>query len=110
MPTIYRKLSESENSIVESNSILRFLYPDLYLTVLDPATGDFKPSAREFLDLADAIILHNRESSGRTAEWGTDLDRIKRRRIFRIQAPNYVDRKIVQFVRERLASSRDRQS
>jgi hypothetical protein len=110
MPTIFRKLSESENAIVESNSILKFLYPDLYLTVLDPATGDFKPSAREFLDLADAIILHNNEGSGRTAGWGTDLDEIKRRRIFRIQPPNYVDRKIVQFVRERLESSPDRQS
>jgi len=107
MPTIYRKLSESENAIVESNSILKFLYPDLYLTVLDPATGDFKPSAREFLDLADAIILHNhnQESSGRTAGWGTDLERIRQRRIFRIQPPNYVDQKIVQFVRERLVSS-----
>jgi|SRR6516162_1071644 len=106
MPTIFRKLSESENAIVESNSILKFLYPDLYLTVLDPATGDFKPSAREFLDRADAIILHNKESSG-TADWGTDLDHVKHRRIFRIQPPNYVDRKIVQFVKERLESSPD---
>jgi hypothetical protein len=108
MPTIFRKLSESENAIVESNSILKFLCPDLYLTVLDPATGDFKPSAREFLDLADAIILHNKEGKSRTADWGTDLDEIKRRRIFRIQPPNYVDRKIVQFVRQRLESSPDR--
>jgi len=109
MPTIYRKLSESENAIVESNSILKFLTPDLYLTVLNPAREDFKPSAREFLDLADAVILHDREWSGRTAGWGTDLESIERRRIFRIQPPNYVDRKMVQFVRASLPSS-DRES
>jgi len=39
MPTVRRKLAESGNAILESNSILKFLRPDLYLTVLDPATG-----------------------------------------------------------------------
>ena len=58
MPTIRRKLAESENVILESNSILKFVRPDLYLTVLDPATADFKKSAQEFLDRADAVILH----------------------------------------------------
>ena len=38
---------------MESNSIMKFLRPDLYLTVLDPETEDFKESAREFLDRAD---------------------------------------------------------
>ena len=32
-----------------------------YLTVLDPATADFKKSAQEFLDRADAVILHQSE-------------------------------------------------
>jgi len=58
LPTIRRKLSESENAILESNSILKFVKPDLYLTVLAPATADFKRSAQEFLDRADAVILH----------------------------------------------------
>ena len=46
MPTIRQKLAESENAILESNSVLKFLKPDIYLTVLDPATADFKKSAR----------------------------------------------------------------
>ena len=62
MPTIRRKLAECENAILESNSILRFLRPDLYLTVLDPATADFKKSAQEFMDRADAVILHENKS------------------------------------------------
>jgi hypothetical protein len=108
MPTIHRKLSESENAILESNSILKFLSPDLYLTVLDPATRDFKRSAREFLDLADAVILHDKALSGRGEGWGVDLDATgKPRPIFRIQPPNYVDPKIVQFVRQHLEQASD---
>ncbi len=102
MPTIYQKLSQSKNAIIESNSILKFLSPDLYLTVLDPATADFKPSAREFLDSADAILLHDRGPERRSTGWGMDLNPIARQPIFRIQPPNFVDREIVQFVRERL--------
>jgi len=109
MPTIQGKLAESENAIVESNSILGFLSPDLYLTVLDPATGDFKPSAREFLELADAVILHDKTSRGGIEGWGVDLHPVgKPRPIFRIQPPNYVDREIVQFVQQRLAQSSGR--
>src|ERR1700738_3614185 len=68
MPAVRRKLEESQNAILESNSILRFVRPDLYLTVLDPATADFKKSAQEFLDQADAVILHaSNEQNGRTA-------------------------------------------
>jgi hypothetical protein len=103
MPTIEQKLSESENAIVESNSILGFLSPDLYLTVLDPGTRDFKRSAREFLNLADAVLLHDKPVRGRGEEWGVDLNPGgKSRPIFRIQPPNYVDQKIVQFVKKRL--------
>ena len=58
MPTIRRRIAEAQNVILESNSILKFVRPDLYLTVLDPATPDFKRSAQEFLDRADAVILH----------------------------------------------------
>ena len=48
MPRVRQILASTENVIIESNSILRFLKPDLYLTVLDPATADFKSSAQDF--------------------------------------------------------------
>lgn len=44
--------------IVESNSLLQFLKPSLYLAVLDPAKEDFKDSARAALDRADALVIH----------------------------------------------------
>ena len=49
--------------IVESNSILKFIKPDLYLMILDPATKDFKTYAQEFLDRADAVILRDQKGS-----------------------------------------------
>lgn len=43
--------------IVESNSLLQFLRPSLYFSVVDPAKEDFKDSARVALDRADALVL-----------------------------------------------------
>ena len=56
------------NLIVESNSLLRFLKPTLYLAVLDPRREDFKPTAQSFLDRADAFVLRH-EIANATASW-----------------------------------------
>jgi hypothetical protein len=58
MPELRKRIADAGNVIMESNSVLRFLRPDLYLTVLDYETADFKNSARDYLDQADAVILH----------------------------------------------------
>src|SRR5580704_10247723 len=58
MPALRQRLADARNVIIESNSVLKFLKPDLYLTVVDPSTADFKNSAREFLDRTNAVILH----------------------------------------------------
>jgi hypothetical protein len=103
IPTIRRKLAESENVILESNSILKFVRPDLYLTVLDPATADFKRSAQEFLDQADAVILHAlRADSGKTAWTGISLKPVASRPIFEIHPPEYVTPEIIAFVRNKV--------
>jgi hypothetical protein len=101
MPTVRGKLAASKNAIVESNSILKFLRPDLYLTVLDPATADFKRSAQEFLDRADAVILHQSETT-EVAWREISLKPVARRPMFRISPPPYVTSQIVEFVREGL--------
>ncbi len=54
--------------IVESNSLLQFLKPSLYFSVIDPAKDDFKDSARVALDRADALVL--RGASGAFAAEG----------------------------------------
>src|SRR5229473_7448494 len=84
MPLLRRRLSESENAILESNSILKFIRPDLYITVLDPATEDFKASAQEFLDRPDAVILH--ENHAGNFRWkSTSLKPAAHRPVFRIR-------------------------
>ena len=103
MPTIRHRLAEAENVILESNSILKFLRPDIYLTVLDPATADFKNSAQQFLDLADGVILHEPKEGPNKAAWqGVSLKPVAGRPIFHIWPPEYVTEEIVAFVRQRL--------
>jgi hypothetical protein len=102
VPTIRRKLAESENVILESNSILKFVRPDLYLTVLDPATADFKRSAQEFLDRAHAIILHRHAAHDGSAWTGVSLKPVADRPIFSITPPEYVTPEIAHFVRSAL--------
>jgi hypothetical protein len=49
--------------IIESNRILQFIRPDLYVLVLRYDVEDFKDSARETLCRADAIVAVNYRSS-----------------------------------------------
>jgi hypothetical protein len=102
MPSLREKLKTAKNVIIESNSILKFIRPDLYLTVLDPSTADFKTSAREFLDLASAAILHDNENAA-SAWSNVSLKPVANKPIFRIVPPPYVTPEIVDFVREKLS-------
>jgi hypothetical protein len=103
MPTLRRRLENARNVIIESNSVLKFLRPDLYLTVLDPATADFKTSAQEFLDRASAVILHQAPDS--PAWQSVSLKPVAGRPIFRITPPPYVTPEIADFVRKNLNTS-----
>jgi len=102
MPRIRQVISGAENVIFESNSLLKFVRPDLYLTILDFANPDFKDSAREFLDRADAVVMQN-AGSAPPAWAGVSLKPVANRPVFHIQPPAYVTGEIVEFVRSRLA-------
>jgi hypothetical protein len=43
--------------IIESNSLLQFLKPTLYIAVIDSAKDDFKDSARTAIDRADILVF-----------------------------------------------------
>ena len=45
------------NVVVESNSLLQFVRPSLYVTVFDATREDFKESARQMLDRADVFVF-----------------------------------------------------
>ena len=57
MPRLRALIAGAENIIIESNSVLRFLRPDIFISVLDPSVADFKPSALRYLDRADAVVM-----------------------------------------------------
>jgi len=104
LPRVRKILEAAQNVIIESNSILRFLKPDLYLTVLDPQTADFKTSAQTFLDRADAVLLHSANSSTSPVWERVSLKPVINRPIFAIHPPMYVTPEVVEFVRAHLVS------
>jgi hypothetical protein len=101
MPTLRKRLEGARNVIIESNSVLKFLRPDLYLTILNPANADFKKSAQEFLDRADAVILHQ---SANSPSWqSVSLKPVAGCPVFQIKPPEYVSPQIIEFLRAKLA-------
>jgi len=94
---VIREIVESsENSIVESNSIMQFWKPDLYIVVLDFETRDFKDSALRFLDRADCLVTVGNEKP----EW-----RGVSRRLWESK-PRYEGAELAQFVEGRLRAAR----
>ena len=103
MGRVRELLAGSENAIVESNSVLRFLQPDVSLSVLDPSISDFKPSAMRYLDRVDALIV---PVGAVFAEgWGgVSLRMIEEKRRFTFAAPEYCSAGLAGFVAERLGT------
>lgn len=101
MPRIEQEIARSENAILESNSILEFMRPDLYLSVVDPSVGDFKDSARRFLERADAVLW---SAAGSTAgeRLGLPDAVLHNKPGFAIAGPGYVSDALIDFVRSRL--------
>jgi hypothetical protein len=106
MPRVRKELEACEraggNAILESNSIMQFLKPDLYLSVLDAGTADFKESARLFLDRADAVLVVERTLA---PQWQrVSLRLVEGKPYFAISGPSYLTPEVVAFVRERLGA------
>jgi hypothetical protein len=101
IPELRRELGRADDVILESNSVLEFLEPDVYLAVLDPAIADFKSSARQFLQQASAVVLN--EPERRNFRWDKALlEQVMRKPIFRVRPPHYLTPDLVEFVRKKL--------
>ncbi len=100
MPRVRKELAASRNAIVESNSVMQFLRPDLYLSVLDAGTADFKDSARLYLDRADALITVERPLA---PQWkGVSARLVDGKPSFAVQAQQWLTPELVRFVLERV--------
>lgn len=105
MPRIRKELAAAGNAILESNSVMQFLRPDLYLSVLDAATADFKDSARLFLERADAVVVRATDLEPRWT--GVSLKLLKGKPRFVIAPPEYMTDELAAFVRKRIAQAVD---
>ena len=95
--TVHKLLRQSANVIVESNSILELVRPDLYLMVLDFSCEDFKASSLRYLDCADAFLVIDRGINAPLwAEVARGLWDGKPQ--FLVKPPRYVTAEVADFV------------
>ncbi len=59
LPALAAELTGASHSIIESDALVKFWKPSLFLMVVDPANPDFKRSARENLNRADAFVFRS---------------------------------------------------
>ncbi len=96
MPRVRLLLDQAENVIIESNSILRFLKPDLCAMVVDGSVADFKSSTQRFLDRAEVLVV----TSGAPLVWAGVPDVLFRGKPqFQALAPGYESAAFVASVR-----------
>jgi len=104
LPALHAAIENDDAVIVESNSILEFYDPAVYLTVLDASRGDFKESARRFLPRADGIVCLG--SLAVEAAWeGIALEVVRDKPVFSVSSAEYVTPELAAFVEQRLAAA-----
>ena len=106
MPAFRERIAADENVIIESNSVVGFVRPDVYVTVLDFAIADFKESARRYLERADAVVLHDPSANGHKEPAWSQVSRahLAGRPIFYITPPPYITPEIIEFVRQKIGA------
>ena len=103
LPALRRVWEATANTIIESNSILQFVKPDLYLTVLDFAAADFKDSSRRYLERADAVIA----VSSQPPVWnGIAPSLWSNKPIFPVAPPDYSHPELTALVSDLVQSAR----
>ena len=97
-------LASSPNVIVESNSIVELVKPDIFLMLLDFSCEDFKASSMRFLDCADGFVVIDRGINGPLWEevargmWDGKPQ-------FLVKPPVYVTPALTEFVKSKLTAS-----
>jgi hypothetical protein len=108
LPGLLKALEGDEHVIVESNSILAFLKPAVFLFVVDGSRRELKASARQFLPRADALVTVG--PGIKPPVWpGTSLPMLEDKPVFPVSAGEWSNPALSRFVRERLASAREQE-
>lgn len=105
LPAFREKVEGDESVIVESNSLRRFISPELYLQVLDTSNPDFKISAHQMFELSDAYILVSRPDRAsvlaNTALLAREVE--KNKPCFTVREEDrFISEEVIAFVRSQL--------
>jgi molybdopterin-guanine dinucleotide biosynthesis protein len=105
MPRLRRILEAAENTIIESNSILRFVKPDVCLMVVDGAVNDFKETSLRFLDRASVLV----RTSPAPLAWSNVPESVTARKpVLFAPGPDYRSPKLIELVERAFAVDRAR--
>lgn len=103
MPELRRILETARHAILESNSVLRFLRPDVYVVVLDFGNPDMKDSSRLFLDRADAFAVVR---AGSPPPWQGVPERwLDGKPQFPVAPPDFLSAELARFIESRIRCS-----
>jgi hypothetical protein len=102
--TVRKILGQGQNAIVESNSVMELVQPDLFLMLLDFSCQDFKASSLRFMDRADGFVVIDR---GINAPMWDDIARgmWDQKPQFLVKPPNYATSAVTGFVKSMWAPS-----
>jgi hypothetical protein len=101
---VHKILRQSPNVIVESNSILDVVQPDLFLMVLDFGCVDFKASSLRFMDRADGFVVIDQGINGPLWD-GVARGVWDNKPQFLVTPPRYVTPQLGEFVASRLTAA-----
>jgi hypothetical protein len=97
---VQKILAQNTNVIMESNSVLELVKPDLYLMLLDFGCEDFKPSSARYLDRADAFVVVDRGIN--VPLWAEVAKGVwDKKPQFAVKPPRYVTNDLAAFVESR---------
>jgi hypothetical protein len=104
LPGLLEALEGDEHVIIESNSILGFLQPAVFLLVIGESGRELKASARQFLERADAFVTVRHDPKPR-AWHGTSPQMLEGKPVFPVSVGEWSNPALCCFVGERLASA-----
>jgi hypothetical protein len=104
LPGLLAALEGDEHVIIESNSLLAFLKPAIFLFVMDESRGELKASASQFLSRADALVTVGADA--KAPAWpGISLQMLEGKPVFPVSAGEWLNPALCRFVREQLATA-----
>jgi len=103
LPRLEEEIAGAENVVIESNSVLEFLSPDIYALIVSPRVADVKASARRCIPRANVVLVEEPSAGNAAQLWVEEqLGEANGARRFVITRPQFASADFVAYVRERL--------